>query len=349
MGKILLIFADANSIHTQRWAYAMHNRGMQVHIISRYHADLAQDIAVYPLQSDTQGNKKSKLYLLWRILHIPFMVKKINPHIVNPHFLSSYGLLGGLSNWRPLHLTAWGSDILQVPHKKPYVKLLLKMLFYKANSYNSDSQAVMDGIYGTYTQKKGDIIKWGTDTTIFTPQPKPPMSEPQGVFTIFSNRSWERLYNIDVILQAYALFRTQYHKPSCLKVAGFGTMESHLKSMAGESVHFIGTIPTESAMATTLHNSHLYISIPETDSGGISVVEALATDTPTIVSDIDGNAPFDTTKTPINAQDLAEKMYHIANNYDIYTQIHKKIGKHIRKNNNRTIFMDKAFAILNNI
>ena len=344
MGKKLLMFADANSIHTCRWAYAMRDRGMQVHVISRYMADLGADIPVYPLQSDMQGNKKSKLCLLWHILKIPFLVRKINPDIVNPHFLTSYGLLGGFSNFRRLHLTAWGSDILRVPYEKPYMRFLLKILFCKARSYNTDSQAVMDSIHGVYTRKQGHMIKWGIDIRIFTPQQKP-----QGVFTIFSNRLWKDLYNIDVILDAYAMFRHTYTGDSRLKIAGFGPLESALKARAGEGVDFIGNIKSESAMATALHTSHLYISIPDTDSAGISVVEALATDTPTIVSDIYGNAIFDITKTPIQAEQLAKKMLHIAANYQHYCNIHKKVGADIRKNHNRITYMDKAFYILNNM
>lgn len=344
MPKKLLLFADAQSIHTQRWANAMYNRGMRVEIISRYYADL-HNIPVYPLQSDTYGNKKSTLLLLWNICKIPFWVRKINPHIVNPHFLTSYGILGGFSNFRPLHLTAWGSDILQVPYKKPYMRYILKILFKKATTYNTDSQLVMDKVRKHYTKKSGNVITWGIPTDMFTPVKR----TKKGIFTIFSNRLWESLYNIDTIIHAYAIFRQQYTKPSCLKIGGYGSQGSVYKKIAGENVEFIGKIDGAENMATYMHKSHIYISIPDTDSGAVSVSEALATDIPTIVSDIPGNQKFKVLKTKIDAEILAQHMLDMANNYDTYVKKHTAIGANIRQNESHTILMDKAFAILNKI
>ena len=348
MPKKLLLFADAQSIHTQRWANAMYNRGMRVEIISRYYADL-HNIPVHPLQSDTYGNKKSTLLLLWNICKIPFWVRKINPDIVNPHFLTSYGILGGFSNFRPLHLTAWGSDILQIPYKKPYMRYILKILFKKAKSYNSGSQPVMDGILKTCVNKqsikKGYVLKWGINTDVFTPVHR----NTQGVFTIFSNRLWKPLYNIDIIIKAYGIFRKKYTCDSCLKIAGYGNEIHTYKDIASDGVKIIGNIKTEHHMAHALHTSHIYISIPDTDSEGVSVSEALATDIPTIVSDIPGNQKFKVLKTKIDAEILAQHMLDMANNYDTYVKKHTAIGAHIRKNESHTILMDKAFAILNKI
>jgi hypothetical protein len=66
------------------------------------------------------------------LLEITRLIKKIRPDIIHAHYIAHFGILAGLysrlSGFKPIVLTAWGSDILIEAKglKKWLVKYVLK-------------------------------------------------------------------------------------------------------------------------------------------------------------------------------------------------------------------------------
>ena len=339
--KSLLLFGNAESVHLQRWATAMQSRGMRVAVISRYHHEIP-NVDVYALQKKGQN----KCVLLWNILKLPFFVRQINPDIVNGHYVSSYGLLSAFSSFKPLFLMAWGSDILRDKDYSLVRKYFLKFTYKRCHSYGADSLALLDEVVDRYSSKKGHLLSWGIDSSVYSYSDR----KIEEVLIIFSNRSLESLYNIDVIIKAFMVFEKKYEKPVKLIVAGTGSEEIYLKTLQGNSnIEFIGFLKGDPAMVEVLHNAHLYVSMPETDGMPVSVLEALSTGIPTIGSDIIANRVLNIDTVDIDVDVLAKRMLDMAINYTSYVCAYKKKSLNIKKLYDREKCMDVVYDTLTKV
>jgi glycosyltransferase involved in cell wall biosynthesis len=113
-----------------------------------------------------------------------------------------------------------------------------------------------------------------------------------GAPTVVSDRALERLYNVDVVVRAFA--RAREHLPDArLVIAGDGNERGRLEAMAREvapegSVRFMGRLePAE--LAQTLADAHVYVSVPSSDSLALSTVEAMAAGCFPVISDLASN------------------------------------------------------------
>ena len=127
--KVLLL-ADVNSIHTQRWARSLSDQGIEIGIFSlnRPNSDtvkgldcLSKPIPVFlpsGLNDDLSASGLvQKLKYLTVVPSLRKAIKKFNPDIVHAHYASSYGTLGSLSGFHPRILSLWGSDIFDFPKR----------------------------------------------------------------------------------------------------------------------------------------------------------------------------------------------------------------------------------------
>ena len=341
--KSLLLFGNAESVHLQRWATGMQSRGMRVAVISRYHHEIP-NVDVYALQKKGQN----KCVLLWNILKLPFLVRQINPDIVNGHYVSSYGLLAAFSSFKPLFLMAWGSDILRDKDYSLVRKYFLKLAYKRCHSFGTNSTVILDKISDRYSSssKKGHFLFWGIDSSVYSYVDR----KVEEVFTVLSNRHLESLYNIDVIIKAFMVFEKKYEKPVKLIVAGTGSEEIYLKTLQGNSnIEFIGFLKGDPAMVEVLHNAHLYVSIPETDGMPVSVMEALSTGIPTIGSDISANRELNIDTVDIDVDVLAKRMLDMAINYTSYVCAYKKKSLNIKKLYDRKKCMDEIYNALTKV
>ena len=109
--------------------------------------------------------------------------------------------------------------------------------------------------------------------------------------TIVSDRALEPLYNVDVIIRAFARLRERL-PDARLIVAHDGSERSRLEALARElgpgAVSFVGRL-TPPELAETLSKAHVYVSVPSSDSFALSTVEAMAAGCFPVVSDLPSN------------------------------------------------------------
>ena len=121
--KILLL-ADANSSHVQKWAIGLVNLGVEVALFSFNRAQYDWYSQVKNLhivyQPEANSDSISVFQKLGYLLHLSRLKKAIDlfrPDIIHAHYASSYGLLGALSNFHPFLISVWGSDVYNFPEK----------------------------------------------------------------------------------------------------------------------------------------------------------------------------------------------------------------------------------------
>lgn len=108
-----------------------------------------------------------------------------------------------------------------------------------------------------------------------------------------SNRNFEKLYNVGLVLEAFAKIREK-HLDAKLILAGDGEEKGSLRTRAEElgleNVEFVGRISPE-AMPRLLNRADIYLSSPNIDNMPNSIIEAFAAGLP-VVSTNAGGIPY---------------------------------------------------------
>jgi glycosyltransferase involved in cell wall biosynthesis len=260
----LCLLGHAHSIHLRRWAMAMHERGFQVSVLSE--ADHPIDgvpVTVLPALGTTGW--------FGRVPAVRREIARLQPDIVHAHYVTSYGMLGAvatltaLGHWRPLVLTAWGSDILVSPKHSAAVRVLTGWTLRRAALITADSRDVLDDIRAYRPRAELAEVFWGADTAAFRPcEP----TERQTGFHIASLRAWEPNYRIDTLVRAVALLRQT--GPATLHLFGGGSGESSLRALVGklgltEAVVWHGLIAAQ-RLVVELARCDVSVSIPISDA-----------------------------------------------------------------------------------
>lgn len=288
--KRILFFADASSIHTQRWVREIASRGYECVVATRRPAEVpgaSEVIAIAP-GSDAAG-------WLLALPEVQRVARRVAPQWLHGHYVTSYGLWAAacsLGPQVPLVLTAWGSDILVTPRASGWrggaMAALVGWTLRRAALITADSQDMIAAIRGYGVKARCEEVSWGADTERFRP------GQPAPGFEVASLRAWEPNYNIDTLLRAWARLRAA--RPGCeavLHLLGGGPAAAALQALArelglGDSVRFTGRVD-DVAMVATLQRARACLSVPSSDATSVSLLEAMACGLPVIASDLPAN------------------------------------------------------------
>jgi glycosyltransferase involved in cell wall biosynthesis len=293
--------ANASSIHTHKWVRYFVEKGHEIHVISFENGQI-EGIKVHTLKLPVLVKSATFPLKLASIYRVKALIRNIKPDVLHSHYVTNYGLFGALCNYKPFMLTALGSDILSVQTESPLIrgikKLIKTYVARKANIVTVDSRSLMKEIirFGVPLEKI-KIISHGVSLKEFNPNKKsslfkktlkiPPESQ-----VVTSTRNFEKVYDVKTVIKAI---------PSVIKVKpnvhflviGEGTQKRHLQKIADslnlqKYVTFVGKIPNEE-ISKFLANSNIYVSTSLSDSTSVSLLEAMATQLPVVITDIEGN------------------------------------------------------------
>ena len=289
----ILILADANSIHTKRWCYALQQKGLQIAIwtLSQSEDDTFYNkIQIFtPNLETSKENILKKLKYLLSLYHLKKTIKIYNPEVIHAHYLSSYGLLGALLNPKNYIISVWGSDIFRFPKKNYLYKLLIVFSLKRAYKICSTSE-IMSAETQKYTNKKISVIPFGIDLKNFFPQKKQIRNR---IFRIGTIKSLEKIYGIDVLIRAFNVFDSKYPEiKKELIIVGKGSQENKLKELVNkynlaDKVVFTGPIK-HSEVPSKLKTFDLFCALSREESFGVAVIEAQASGIPVLVSNAPG-------------------------------------------------------------
>lgn len=281
----------ANSAHIVKWCTWFSKHGHEVHVISFTQGDI-RNITVHVINVgvNAESNDLAKLKYLFSGKKIKKIIDEIKPDVVNAHYATSYGTALALSGVKNYVLSVWGSDVYDFPKKSFLHQLLLKYSLKKATHLFSTSKAMAEEA-SKYIEREFEITPFGVDIKLFTPD-KRTRNADDGKFVVGTVKSLSDKYGIRYLLQAVAEVKKQGNIPIELRIAGKGPQEHEYKQLAIELgiddiTHWLGFISQEEA-AKEWANMDVAIVPSESESFGVSAVEAQACGTPVIVSDIPG-------------------------------------------------------------
>lgn len=361
--KVLLL-SDIRSVHTLKWANSLQEKGIEVILFGllnknceKFHPSIK--IFSHNIASEIAEKEESGIQKLNYLKALPFIrriIKEEKPDIVHSHYISSYGLLGVLSGFKPLVSSVWGTDIVKFPRFSPLHKAAIKYVLSKSTKILATSDFLANEI-GLYSSKNVEITHFGVDISKFNPKEN---SSNDNEITIGIVKNLESNYGIDLLLKVFSSVISKVKdKKVKLIIAGDGTKASEFKEIAqslnlnGE-VKFLGRVPNNEIQSVhNLCDFEVYPSLFE--AFGVSVIEASACGVPVIATNIGGlpaiiiNNETGLLIEPGNFTMLEEAMLKMINDKDLREKLGKAARNHIVKNYNFDDSVNKVISIYNSV
>lgn len=288
----ICFLADAASVHTMRFATHFARHGHEVHVLSfRAPGAVPDGVRIWQIPGVPATARWIRGWQLLSLRAVTTKIRQITPDVLHAHYLTSYGLLGVLSQWRPIVVSAWGSDVLD-SERSTLLRRVVSFVLRRASAITSDSShmaRVMHRIAGAGCTVEVRVIPFGV-----------PSHKVRGGFgegrkdatTIGSFRQLFPNYNVDVILEAMKLVSARI-PDAVLNVWNTGPDEDRLQSIArelglGRCVRFGGMIPND-LMVEELAATQVFVSIPTIDATSVTLLEAMAAGSFPVLSDIPAN------------------------------------------------------------
>jgi glycosyltransferase involved in cell wall biosynthesis len=226
------------------------------------------------------------------------LLAEIGPDLVHAGPIQSCGNLTALSRFHPWLLTSWGSDLLFHAERRPEWMQATRAALSSADAFFCDCDAVRARAKQLANVQDSRIVQfpWGIRKGSFGPVGDLPSRahhdrEP-GTHVFISTRPWEPQYGIDTLLEA---FRLAYQQDVALRLLLLGN-----GSEAGAVREFIDVEGLSHAIRTHdpypkeempkwFRAADTYVSCAHSDGTSVSLLEAMATGLPTVVSDIPSN------------------------------------------------------------
>lgn len=224
------------------------------------------------------------------------VVRRVQPDLIHAGPVQSAGFLAALSGFRPLVTMSWGSDLLLDAGRSAWMGWVTRYTLGRTTVLAGDCLAVQQKAAGFgFPAQRSVLFPWGVDLNRFRPGHNPDFRQRRGwqdAFVVLSLRTWEPLYGVDVLVRGFA--RAAQHIPELrLLLLGGGSQAGLLRQILEQHglldrVHFGGQI-NQDLLPAFYQSSDLYISASHSDGSSVSLMEALASGLPVLISDIPAN------------------------------------------------------------
>ena len=291
----IALLGPANSIHLQRWAHALVERGHAVCVLSQHACErqllpAAANVFLLP-----RAGSLGYFTNAWRARDV---LQAWRPDVLNAHYASGYGTTAALCGVRPLLLSVWGSDVYDFPYEGAFKARLIRGNLRRATAIASTSHAMARQVQRlTPERREIAVTPFGVDLARFAPDPS---RRTRGRVTIGIVKSLAPKYGVDLLLRAFAGLvadadvTRQLSDELRLLIVGDGPQRAELEALARElgiapRAEFAGAV-AHADVPAWLNRLDIYAAPSRLDSEsfGVAVIEASACALPVVVSDVGG-------------------------------------------------------------
>jgi len=229
--------------------------------------------------------------LLKTLPRLTAWLKQVRPDWIHAHYLTSHGTLAWLATaygGAPGRLigSAWGSDILVTPQRSTLMRALTRQVLAACTLSTSDSAHMAERMRALGAR---EVMTFPFGLEALPPAPAPGTKQPH---LLYANRGLEPIYQPDHVLQLLTHLLPGWPDAQ-LVVANDGSLRPELEEAVaraglGAHVRFVGRLDAV-AQAAWYARARWYVSLPESDSVSVSVLEAMAHGCIPILSDLPAN------------------------------------------------------------
>jgi glycosyltransferase involved in cell wall biosynthesis len=246
------------------------------------------------------------------VLDFRRVVKRLKPDIVHAGPIQTCAFIAVLSGFHPILAMSWGYDLVMDADKNAWSKWVTSYTLRRSAFFTSDANVSRDkAVAFGMNPEKTVIFPWGTDIEHFVPRNtegrmlnaektsrtskvkgrKSKIVNPKSII-LFCSRTWEPIYGVDVLAKAFVKV-AQTNPDVNLILLGGGSQGPKIRQILMNSgvmdrVHFGGQVGQRD-LPRWYHMADIYISPSHVDGSSVTLMEALASGLPCLVSDIAGN------------------------------------------------------------
>ena len=287
----LALVGDGDSPHLLKWARALVAAEVDVWAASSRGFLAGFDGVVPPAQrlalATTPRFEGGNVALLRTLPRLALWLRRVRPDWVHAHYLTSHGTLA----WLAMRLfgapgrlvgSAWGSDVLVTPQRGKAWRWVTSKVLGTCAVSTSDSQ-VMAARMRELGAREVMVFPFGLEAM-------PPLPGPKDEWRFFANRGLEPIYAPDLVLAQFAALAGAHGR---LVMANEGSLQPALVQQAAalglaDRVDFVGRLGV-AAQSAAYARARWYLSLPQSDSVSVSVLEAMAHGCVPILSDLPAN------------------------------------------------------------
>ena len=227
------------------------------------------------------------------------MARAVRPDVIHAGPVPCCGHVAAMAGLKPLLAVSWGSDILLDSAVDSTVAGTTRHVLTVCDAFLGDCMAVIQAAQeiSPLDNKLVEILPWGIDIETF----KPRMGTPASILrspawhdktVIFSPRSWEPVYGVFTVLIAFNIARQRMPELH-LVLAGAGSLETEIriflrKNHLEQHVTIPGYI-SQDHLPAYYQAADIYCSASFSDGTSVSLLEALASGLPVVVSNLPSN------------------------------------------------------------
>jgi glycosyltransferase involved in cell wall biosynthesis len=216
--------------------------------------------------------------------------------VIHVHWAIPTGLIGvwvGTLLKKPLIVTIHGSDLRMALERSGFLRRVFLHVCRKASHLNCVSEVQKKGIERLgIIGEKISVIPMGIDEAFWEMGKNRKTELGERPFTILTNRNLLPIYNVSLLIRAIPIILKEEPRTKFV-IAGDGSEKKNLERQVenlnlGTSVQFLGGIPHKE-MPNLLAKSDIFVSTSPNDGTSVSLLEALASGTFPVVTDIPAN------------------------------------------------------------
>jgi len=255
---------------------------------------LPEEITILPCLNQEIKNGLENLPSL--VSQLREIINQIKPDIVHAGPIQSCAFISALTGFSPLVSMSWGSDILVDSEKDFLWKWVTEYTLNRTSVFIGDCEAVKEKAiqFGVLDQRI-ILFPWGIDLSQYQPGKNLQFRNKLGwtdQFVLLSLRTWEKIYGVDIVAKAFVA-ASKSEPDLRLILLGKGSQETEIKEIfndAGIMDHvYLGGVAAQNELPDYYQAADLYVSASYSDGSSVSLMEALASGLPVLVSEIPGN------------------------------------------------------------
>lgn len=286
----IALIGSRASIHVVRWANSLSKIGINVTVFTMHE------------KKESFVNEVNVISLPFKnpygyILNIPVLyknLKELEPDFIHSFYAFGHSFLARMTGYKPHVVSVLGSDIYDDPNKNFIYKWVVKKNILTADTICSTSNVMAEKIKDVIEKDREiKITPFGVDIMKFTKIPN--LKDLDYELTLGTVKKLEDKYGVDVLIKSFALFVRRFpNLKARLIIVGDGSKEEDLKNLSKrlniyEKCEFAGSVKHKE-VPNWLNKFDIFLALSRLDSEsfGVSIIEAMSCELPVIVSNVGG-------------------------------------------------------------
>ena len=294
----ILGVGDGKSIIFLRWAWRLAERGHEVHIVSDRITDRPGELdGIVAHDVRDIGGLSTRIKGLRRWAFAPAigrLADGLDMDVVHGHYLLPYGYWAARSEFHPLVMSPWNTDIFTYGRDRRRGRKWVREAVAAGDRYVVSSIAnAEETVRLGADPAKLERIVWYVDLPPFGPDKRDPglrarFGWPDDALVVLSLRNYRENTNLDVLVRAFARAAAEVPSARLVLAARAGELRPQIEALVlelgiSDRVAFHFAAPDE--LPALCASADLGVSIASTDATPASMIESMASRLPMVMGD----------------------------------------------------------------